>query len=162
MTTTCLPLLSPQSVLLAAIANPNLTLTTFEEVARKTGVTLFAVVPPHKSPATMDAVMKLSKHFDGRLNTLDTIWLLYRLTINTVGSLYRLMINTIGLLYRLMNNTVGLLYRLTINNDICSREEVCLVPLYAFAGFPLQTTYVAELSSAPASAINQSYTWGYR
>ena len=140
MTTTCLPLLSPQSVLLAAIANPNLTLTTFEEVARKTGVTLFAVVPPHKSPATMDAVMKLSKHFDGRLNTLDTI----------------------GLLYRLMNNTVGLLYRLTINNDICSREEVCLVPLYAFAGFPLQTTYVAELSSAPASAINQSYTWGYR
>ena len=151
MTTTCLPLLSPQSVLLAAIANPNLTLTTFEEVARKTGVTLFAVVPPHKSPATMDAVMKLSKHFDGRLNTLDTIWLPYRLTINTVGSLYRL-----------MNNTVGLLYRLTINNDICSREEVCLVPLYAFAGFPLQTTYVAELSSAPASAINQSYTWGYR
>ena len=151
MTTTCLPLLSPQSVLLAAIANPNLTLTTFEEVARKTGMTLFAVVPPHKSPATMDAVMKLSKHFDGRLNTLDTIWLLYRLTINTIG-----------LLYRLMNNTVGLLYRLTINNDICSREEVCLVPLYAFAGFPLQTTYVAELSSAPASAINQSYTWGYR
>jgi hypothetical protein len=55
-------------------------------------------------------------------------------------------LNTLG--------TIASLYRLPINNDICTCEEVVLFPLGAFAGFPLQTTYIAELSSAPASVIS--------
>jgi hypothetical protein len=82
---------SQQSVLLAAIASPDLALTTLEDVLRKTLVTFLAIMgAADVSPALMDAVVLHPKHFGCCLDALDPVFY-----------------------------TLGL--RDTVNDDVCSR-----------------------------------------
>jgi hypothetical protein len=125
--TTRLPLLSQHPVVLAAITSANPALSTFEDVVGKTMMAFLAAI---RTTYILPVLMDAIMPLSKHLDRCH----------NALHSIF---------------DTSP--FRTTIDDDVCTCEEILFIPLGTGAGLPFQTAYIAELGSASASVTDQLY-----